>query len=60
MVRSAALRVTHLPGLGLHDHRGHVVADDVVQLAGQAGALLEPGRLAAQLRPAPGRAASSA
>ena len=44
------LRIRDQPGLGLHDHRGDVVADHVVQLAGQAGALLEPGRLAAPAR----------
>ena len=48
-VAQRRLRVAHLPGLGLHHHRGDVVADHVVQLAGQAGALLEPGGLAAQL-----------
>ena len=48
-VAQRRLRVAHLPGLGLHHHRGHVVADHVVQLAGQAGALLEPGGPPAQL-----------
>ena len=48
-----AVAVAHLAGLGLHDHRGHVVADDVVQLAGQRRALLEPGVLDAQLRRPP-------
>ena len=43
------LRVGDLARLGLHHHRGDVVADHVVQLAGDRGALLEPGGLAAQL-----------
>ena len=60
MVRSASLRVAELAGLGLHHHRRHVVADHVVQLAGHAGPLLQPGRLAAQLARPPPRAARCA
>ena len=46
MVRSAVARVAHLAGLRGDHHGGDLVADHVVQLAGQHGALLEPGRLA--------------
>ena len=43
------LRIAELAGLGLHHHRGHVVADHVMQLARDRGALLQPGGLPAQL-----------
>ena len=47
--------VAELARLGLHHHRGDVVADHVMQLAGQVGALFQPGGLAAQVVCLPGQ-----
>lgn len=41
-LRECGARVCDEPGFCLDDHRGHVVADQIVQLTSEFGAQLEP------------------